>query len=88
MHGSKCQKCNGLYKLEHYREIAWCCKANFKTNPLRFETKKGELCTCLNVLTARANTRQTITTVHSGNADLRKISTARSCKSFEKSELI
>ena len=27
--------------------MAWYCKANFKTNPLRFETKKEEFCTHL-----------------------------------------
>ena len=25
--------------------MVWCCKANFKMNPLRLETKKGELYT-------------------------------------------
>ena len=52
MYGLKCQKYNSLYKLEYHREIAWCCKANFKTNPLRLETKKEEPCThafrCIN----------------------------------------
>jgi len=43
-HEAKCQKCNGLHKLEHHRKTAWCCKANFKTNPLRLKTKKGEPC--------------------------------------------
>ena len=43
-HGSKCQKCGGPHKLEHHRELAWCCKGNSKTNPPRLETKKGEPC--------------------------------------------
>lgn len=44
MYGSKCQKCNSLYKLEYYREIVQYYKANFKINPLRLETKKREPC--------------------------------------------
>ena len=40
MHRSKCQKFNSLHKLEYYREIAWYCKANFKTNSFGLETKK------------------------------------------------
>ena len=43
-HGSKCQKCNGPHKLEHHRDLAWCYKANFKLNPPRLETAKGEPC--------------------------------------------
>ena len=42
IHGSRCQKYNRPYKLKHYRNIVWCCKANFKTNPSRLETLKGE----------------------------------------------
>ena len=49
---SKCVKCNGSHKIEHYCHFVWCCKANFKTNPSRLETKQGELCPhlfkCLN----------------------------------------
>jgi len=43
--GAKCQKCNQSHKLEYHREMTWCCKANFKINPLRLEIKKGELYT-------------------------------------------
>jgi len=43
-HGSRCQKCSGPHKLEHYRDLAWCCKANSKLNPSRLETAKGEPC--------------------------------------------
>jgi len=43
-HGSKCQKCSGPHKLKHYRDLAWCCKANPKLNPLRLETAQGLLC--------------------------------------------
>ena len=42
--GSKCIKYNSSYKTEHHHYFAWCCKANFKTNPPRLETKQGELC--------------------------------------------
>jgi len=37
-HGSRCQKCSSPHKLEHHRELAWCCKANPKSNPPRLET--------------------------------------------------
>ena len=42
--GAKCVKCNGPHKSEHHREFGWCCKANYKINPPRLETKKGEPC--------------------------------------------
>jgi len=41
-HGSRCQKCSGPHKLEHHRNMAWCCKANPKINPSRLETKPDE----------------------------------------------
>ena len=47
IHEAKYQRYNGLYELEHHREMVWYCKANFKTNPLRLETKKGKLYTHL-----------------------------------------
>jgi len=43
-HGSRCQKYSGSHKLEHHRDLAWCCKANSKLNPPRLETTKGEPC--------------------------------------------
>ena len=42
VHEAKCIKYNGPYKIEYHRDIIWCCKANFKINPLRLETKKEE----------------------------------------------
>jgi len=51
-HGTKCQKCGGPHKLDHHRDMAWCCKANDKTNPPRLEIQKEEPCPhefkCLN----------------------------------------
>ena len=44
IHGSRCQKYHSLHKLEHHRDLAWCCKANFKLNSPRLETAKGEPC--------------------------------------------
>jgi len=41
---SKCIKCNGPHKTEHYCQFTWCCKANFKTNPPRLETKQSKPC--------------------------------------------
>ena len=32
IHRFKCQKYNGLYKIKHYKDIAWYCKVTFKTN--------------------------------------------------------
>jgi len=29
---------------DNHRDFAWCCKANFKLNPLRLETKQGKPC--------------------------------------------
>ena len=46
-HSSQCQKYNSPYKIEYYREMVWCYKANFNTNPPGLETKKGEPCTHL-----------------------------------------
>lgn len=43
MYNIKCSKCNRLYKLEHYRDIAWYYKINFKTNLFKLETLKDEL---------------------------------------------
>jgi len=31
-YGSRCQKYSSPHKLEHHRELAWCCKANPKSN--------------------------------------------------------
>jgi len=33
VYGMQCQKCSSPHKLEHHRELAWCCKANPKLNP-------------------------------------------------------
>ena len=41
----KYQKYNGPHKFKHYREMVWCCKANFKTNLPRLELKKDKLYT-------------------------------------------
>ena len=39
----KCVKYNSPHKSKHYCQFAWYCKANKKTKPLRFETKKDIL---------------------------------------------
>ena len=41
-HNSKYVKCNSPNKVEHHQDMAWCYKANFKTNPPRLKTKKDE----------------------------------------------
>jgi len=56
-HGSRCQKCSGPHKLEHYRELAWCCKANPKSNPP--DSKLPKVCLVLipsNASIAKVNT--------------------------------
>jgi len=44
IHKAKCPKYNRLYKIKNHRDMAWCCKANFKINPLWLETSKDESC--------------------------------------------
>ena len=41
---SKYIKYNDPHKTEYYQQFAQYCKANFKTNLLRLETKQEELC--------------------------------------------
>jgi len=43
-HRSKCQKCSGLHKLEHHRDLAWCCKANSKLDLFHLKTAQGLPC--------------------------------------------
>ena len=43
-HSVRCQKCDGPHKIEHYRDMAGCCKANFKIDLPCLETKQGEPC--------------------------------------------
>ena len=50
--GAKCQKCGGPHRVENHRSMAWCCKANPKSNPPREATAAGAPCPyifkCLN----------------------------------------
>jgi len=50
--GAKCQKCGGPHRVENHRSMAWCCKANPKSNSPREATVVGALCSytfkCLN----------------------------------------
>ena len=50
--GAKCQKCGGPHRVENHRLLAWCCKANTKSNPPREATAAGAPCPhtfkCLN----------------------------------------
>jgi len=50
--GAKCQKCGGPHRVENHRSMAWCCKANPKSNPSREATAVGAPCShtfkCLN----------------------------------------
>ena len=50
--GDKCQKCGGSHRAENHRLLAWCCKANPKSNPPREATTDGVPCPhtlkCLN----------------------------------------
>ena len=42
--GAKCQKCGGPHRVENHRLLAWCCKANTKSNPPREATATGAPC--------------------------------------------
>ena len=44
VHGLKYVKYNRLYKIECHHNLAWYCKANFKINLLKLETKRDKLC--------------------------------------------
>ena len=50
--GAKCQKCGGPHRVENHRSMAWCCKANPKSNLPREATADGAHCLhtfkCLN----------------------------------------
>ena len=50
--GAKCQKCSGSHRVENYRHLARCCKANSKSNPPREATAASVPCPhtfkCLN----------------------------------------
>ena len=50
--GTKCQKCGRPHRVENHRSMAWCCKANPKSNPPREATAVGAPCPhtfkCLN----------------------------------------
>ena len=49
---TKCQKCGGPHRVENHRLLAWCCKANPKSNPPRETTAAKASCPhtfkCLN----------------------------------------
>ena len=88
-HGSKCVKCNSFHKVKHHREIVWCYKANFKTNPLDLKKRK-ENCAliCLSTSIVKKSIKLTAIYVHFGNISSKrngmiiKISTLSSFKNF------
>ena len=41
--GAKCQKCGGSHRAENHRLLAWCCKANSKSNPPKEATADNVL---------------------------------------------
>jgi len=70
-HGSRCQKCSRPHKLEHHRDLAWCCKANPKLNPPP-DSKLPRAYLALtpsNASIAKANTWPMTTSVPSGEID-------------------
>jgi len=50
--GTKCQKYSNPYKVKNHKLLAWCCKANFKSNYPREATAASVPCShtfkCLN----------------------------------------
>ena len=41
---TKCQKCSGPHRVKNHRLLAWCCKANSKSNPPREATAASTPC--------------------------------------------
>ena len=69
-HGSRCQKCSGPHKLKHHRELAWCCKANPKSNPPQLETAQAcSVLISLNASIAKVDIWLTTTNAPSGEID-------------------
>ena len=87
IYGFKYQKYNGLHKLEHYREIVQCCKANFKKNPLRLEILKGKSCNYLFKYINYKSKYQIVLIIYSESINLTKNGITEKYKSSEKSEL-
>jgi len=46
--GAKCQKCSGPHRVENHRSMAWCCKANPKSNPPAVGAPYPHTFKCLN----------------------------------------
>jgi len=80
-------KCNCPHKLEYYRDIAWCYKANFKMNLLRLEKKEiNPACINSSMSIVKVNTKPTVMHAHSGNTTSIRSSMLRNTKSFVKTE--
>jgi len=65
-------------------EMAWYCKANFKINSPRLETKKDKSYLYSFKYTAKRNIKQIVIYAHSGNTNSIKNGIQRSIKSFIK----
>ena len=69
-------------------EMAWYCKANFKINSPRLETKKDKSCLHSFKYTAKRNIKQIVIYAHSGNINKEWYSKKYQKLHKEKSKLI
>ena len=84
-HEAKCVKYNSTYKVEHHREMAWCCKANLKTNFPKLKEKKANLaCILSSVLSVRGNIKLIEIIVCFGNLASTKNGMLRNINSSKK----
>jgi len=83
--GHNAKNVMALTNFKHHRDMAWCCKANPKTNPPRLETKQGVLCP--HISTTRVNTWLTTTNAHFRNTSSTENGTQKKPKKLEKSKL-
>ena len=81
---AKCIKCNSPHKFEHYRDMVWYCKINFKTNPLRLKTKKES--SVLTLSTIKASIKWIAICIFSRNIGLTRSGTQRNIKSYMTTE--
>ena len=87
LNGSKYIKYNRPYKVKHYKEMMWCYKANFKTNPLNLRLIKTNcVLTLSSILIAKRNTKWIV--IYALSRDIISINSGilRSIKSSVKKE--
>ena len=77
-HRSKCQKCNGPYKVKYHRDLAWCCKTNLKIDSPDSKLKlENHALTLSNASIARVNILLMMLNAHFGGISSTTSSTQR-----------